>query len=699
VKQVMIGGMLVILAMLAGACTGLGGEPQIVATVAPRAASQPVAQNDTSAPDLLMGQALFLENCTECHGPQGRGDGPLVLNQQLDYVPDMTDPSQAIAQTPAEYFDVVTNGRLEKIMPPWRGSMSDAERWAVSMYAYMLRFSQGQVAMGQALWAMSCADCHGPVGAGDGPDAAPGMINLTRLVETADISDAAWWQRIREGDAPRMPAYDGSDAEIDALVAYARSLSLGGLGALPMTRSAPDAAAAGAAAAMDTTDAASQAEATAEATEEATSEVLTTITLGGTVTNASDGGALAAGVPVVLHIIQQHSDAGTFSEEIIETTSGDDGTFVFADAPLFPERIYLVTAESDGGMFSGTPQFGADLSAEVPLDVAIYEFTQDPGVITVNRIITQMERLGDSVQVLQVFGFTNSADRVFGTSQINADGGLDQTSVSIQIPEGAVLTPTQDIGQRLTVSEDGRTITDTRAVFPNADHSFMIAYEMPIGDTLLIELALDYALEGDVEMLAIGVEPVNFDILREETFGSVTLPVYGQAGVSQPAGEPLQIEVQRAEVDPALLEETGAEQIEPLVQPTSSAIDVPLVAGILLGLGGLLLIGGAFVYWRNSRQGGVDGPDDAPDAPEADKPKRSDALATPEADKSKRSDAPVSDPVATAASDVEEKKLQLIRQIAELDARFEAGDIARQDYETLRGLLKERLADVMRQLS
>lgn len=134
--------MALILAMLVSACGGLAGEPVIVATIpAPTAApAQTIALEMPENVDLALGEQIFAEKCIDCHGITGAGDGAFVATGQIRDVPDFTDPATIAGQTPADYYRVVTEGRLEKLMPPFP-SLSDDERWSVALYVYNLSSS------------------------------------------------------------------------------------------------------------------------------------------------------------------------------------------------------------------------------------------------------------------------------------------------------------------------------------------------------------------------------------------------------------------------------------------------------------------------------------------------------------------------------------------------------------------------------
>lgn len=122
-----------LLAVMLAACSGLAGEPEIVATLAPRPTPMPVSVDNPED----LGAAIFAARCASCHGETGRGDGPVAINAGIT-APDFTDPATAGSQTIEEWTTTILEGRLENLMPPWKDSLSADEIAAVAEYTYTL---------------------------------------------------------------------------------------------------------------------------------------------------------------------------------------------------------------------------------------------------------------------------------------------------------------------------------------------------------------------------------------------------------------------------------------------------------------------------------------------------------------------------------------------------------------------------------
>ncbi|MCU0511244.1 MAG: cytochrome c, partial [Anaerolineae bacterium] len=215
-----------LLALLLSACGGLAGEPQIVATL-------PVATPTTlvlQPPDLSRGAALYAQHCTACHGLDGAGQGELVLNGQVPAMPSFLDDAHVGAKLPDDYYQIVTAGNLERLMPPWRDTLTEQERRDVSLYVYSLRYTAAQQEEGRSLYALECARCHGPDGRGDGEEmvaSGRGAFDMTDLSQMLYLSDESMLTTLREGVGETMPAYadDLSTAQMRAVIAYVRGFS------------------------------------------------------------------------------------------------------------------------------------------------------------------------------------------------------------------------------------------------------------------------------------------------------------------------------------------------------------------------------------------------------------------------------------------------------------------------------------------
>ena len=135
-------------------CTSSAPPPK--APAAPR--PSPAAQTDDwavpaeaksvqnpvpSSPQALnRGESLFHRHCGPCHGPRGRGDGP-VSGYWKELPKDLGDPSRQDRLTDGEIFWKVSKGHrqgAEVIMPAFSERLPSAgDRWKIVLFVRTLR--------------------------------------------------------------------------------------------------------------------------------------------------------------------------------------------------------------------------------------------------------------------------------------------------------------------------------------------------------------------------------------------------------------------------------------------------------------------------------------------------------------------------------------------------------------------------------
>jgi mono/diheme cytochrome c family protein len=77
------------------------------------------------------GKKIFLENCTSCHGEDGKADTELGRKNMAQ---DLTDPKLAKELTPAKTRKVIERGVPDTKMKGWKGELKPDEIEAVAGY-------------------------------------------------------------------------------------------------------------------------------------------------------------------------------------------------------------------------------------------------------------------------------------------------------------------------------------------------------------------------------------------------------------------------------------------------------------------------------------------------------------------------------------------------------------------------------------
>ena len=92
-------------------------------------------------PSLARGAEVYQANCASCHGALGRGDGPGGVG--LDPKPaDLSNAGALADQSPLDYYRRITIGVVGTAMPAYELRLSPQDRWAVALYASVLRLPQ-----------------------------------------------------------------------------------------------------------------------------------------------------------------------------------------------------------------------------------------------------------------------------------------------------------------------------------------------------------------------------------------------------------------------------------------------------------------------------------------------------------------------------------------------------------------------------
>ena len=166
---------------------------------------------------LKVGQRLFLQNCSQCHGSDARGGRGF---------PNLTDSDWLYGGTPEQVHQSVAEGHRGQ-MPAWGAAFGEEKVKDVTNYVLSLSGKKAdaeRVSRGKETFAATCAACHGADGKGNQAIGAP---NLTDNIWLYGGDRATIRQTLRFGRAGQMPAWEQQLGEqrINLLAAYVYSLS------------------------------------------------------------------------------------------------------------------------------------------------------------------------------------------------------------------------------------------------------------------------------------------------------------------------------------------------------------------------------------------------------------------------------------------------------------------------------------------
>lgn len=164
----------------------------------------------------LVGQALFVNYCSQCHASDGRGGKGF---------PNLTDRDWLHGGDPQAIKASILDGR-RGVMPALGAALGEAGVKEVAAYVRSLSalsHDAAAAARGKARFAL-CAGCHGADGKGN---MALGAPNLTDAVWLYGSSEATLIETIAKGRSSVMPAHREflGEARSHVLAAYVFGLS------------------------------------------------------------------------------------------------------------------------------------------------------------------------------------------------------------------------------------------------------------------------------------------------------------------------------------------------------------------------------------------------------------------------------------------------------------------------------------------
>jgi mono/diheme cytochrome c family protein len=612
-----------LLSLLLASCGGLSSEPEIVRTAALPTVT-PTPPPDLGRPaervSIARGAAIYhgAQGCTLCHGPAGKGDGPVAANMTCK-LPDFSDPQMARSKSIGNWFAITTNGNNGAqgcLMPPWKTRLDEQQRWDVSSYIYALHYTPDLLAQGQKIWQEKCAACHGERGAGDGPQAtglARPVPNLIDPVALIPRSDTDLWQVVTNGIPPAMPAYQN---ELDenarwAVVAYMRSLSWASAEQI-----------------------ASAATPSPTPTPAATPTDGPTVTVSGKVTNGTSGAAAPANLALTLRVIELGGQTPRNVEEL-KATTGADGSFSFGAVQRRNGLVYVVTAQYAGLLQTSEPvRLQPGSGGSLDLSFRVFEATADSTVLQIAAEQIVLQPFSQTqLRVLQRLDFRNTGDRAFLMDRKTASG--ERISMEIPLPAGAQqIALSEDIAQRFVIEADGdrSVVRGIVPVVPGEAAALQLSYLLPsLGRTPIPVLA-----PYPVESLTIYIPQASGLTIQES--------IYVQ-------GQPLQLQdgIYNAYSLQRLIR-AGERLVFTVLSQGEQAADRRNVLALVFTLALILIVGTVLAIWRLNQQG--------------------------------------------AAASVSQFD-SLIQSIANLDERFEKGQMPQNEYESERARLKSELAKLM----
>ena len=441
------GSLAIAVGIAAGAATPLPVRAQ---QPTPTSMPQPVrATAPERRPDAVAGLELFEARCAECHGQVGRGFGSATADLPAA-PPSFADPEFMRASTPAGAFAVVTDGRLERGMPPWSSELTAQERWDAIYGLWSFYYTPERLARGRAAWDDSCAECHR-----DAPAAVSRWPYGTRaegLLESSQNDLLAAYRGAGEAHAGPGQAEVGTSV-VEQALDYARSTTYE---PLPFGELTVDGA------------------------------------ITGTIANATDPSLGVDGAYVRLVPF-----AGIVPGGSVTTTVDATGIYTFTDLVAGPQISYRLVAS-----YGGADSFRPD-EIEIPsgstarADIDVYEpSTSEELVVRAGHIVVSPEPDLGVARVMEMWVLANDGRRTL----VAPEGG---STFGFTLPAAARNLGVDDPALRSRAMVDGGRLLFDMPIAPGA-YDVVITYELPYrGTQMPFERVLDLPAES-LQLMVVG---------------------------------------------------------------------------------------------------------------------------------------------------------------------------------------------------
>jgi hypothetical protein len=353
----------------------------------------------------------------------------------------------------------------------------------------------------------------------------------------------------------------------------------------------------------------------------------------GRVINGSAGESVPAGTEVVLRVLSEEGDEGTYT-----TSVAADGAFRFEAIALAEGQILIASVVYEDLEYSSVPATVESAQDEPTLEVIVYESTQERSDVEVAQLHLFISRVDGRIRVGEYHLLSNTGDKTYvGQPDPASERRL---TLSYALPEGAegLTFDGAGLGERFVEREGG--FADVEPIMPGASTvETLFSYELPFRDGMQIERSFEIPVasvvlllsEGDLSLEGMGITSAGaLDTQMGPAFSYTAGPIgAGDSLVFTLLDRPQAVMPSAPFSSPT----TGSPPVRIAARETSVGL-VVLAAAVVV----------AYFLWQPSAGG--------------------------------------SPPTAARS---------LVEAIAELDADFQAGEVAEKSYQRKRRALKRQL--------
>ena len=528
------------------------------------------------APSTENGAAIFAQTCAPCHGATGLGDGPQGIQLGVT-VPAFGLPEIARPASPAQWYTTVTQGNMERFMPPF-ASLSDQERWDVVAYAMTLHMKKEDIAKGKQLFEANCANCSTDFFKDQSKMSALSEVELARMIKQGNDQVQAFGSKL-------------SDDDVWAVAAYLRTLAFdtSAVVSAPASTPTPQAVAvtetslpADVATALSTVAATEQVQPTSEANTVAKAGFGT---VSGLVEN-NTGADLPSDMKVTLHAYDHGADPSKGPQEVFtqEGTLNPDGSFVFENVEIPLNRIFIAEINYEGTSLQSNYAIvkTGDTSVNVP-PIKLYEKTTDTSKLVIDESRIFFEYGSDnSIQVFNVYSFRNPGDETIVVT-LNENGEVP----FLKPPEGS-----SNVGYEQMQDSEKFMQTQNGFAIPPSENPYGLIAFASIPTTKKFEFSQEFILPVATLTVFVpeGVTAQNAKLSDRgvQTIQGSNFQIYELSGVN--AGEKVALTIAGTPKEPSGTAATST------TNAAASNQNLLIGAG---ALGVVLILAGGWMYLRD----------------------------------------------------------------------------------------------------
>jgi len=529
------------------------------------------------APSTQNGAAIFAEKCAPCHGAAGLGDGPQGIQLGVT-VPAFGLPEIARPASPAQWYTTVTQGNMERFMPPF-ASLNDQQRWDVVAYAMTLHTSEEEFSKGKELFEANCANCSTDFFKDQSKMSALSEVELARIIKQGNEQVKAFGSKLSEDDVWAVAAYLRTLAFDTAPVVSAPASMATPQSVLTET---PLPADSGTPSAEGTPVGTEQVPATSGATTVAKAGFGT---VSGSVEN-NTGTDFPPDTKVTLRGYDHGADPSKGPQEVLsqEGTINADGSFAFENIEMPLNRIFIAEINYDGTNLQSSYAIvkTGDTSVSVP-PIKLYKKTTDTSKLVVDETRIFFEYGTDNtIQVFNVYSFHNPSDETIVVT-LNENGEVP----FIKAPEGS-----SNVGYEQMQDSEKFMQTQNGFAIPPSENAYGLIAFASVPQTKKFEFSQEFVLPVATMTVFVpeGVTAKN-DKLSElglQTIQSSNFQIYELNGVN--AGEKVTLTI------------AGTPKESTATASTSTTEAVSSNKNLLIGAGALgiaLILAGGWMYFRD----------------------------------------------------------------------------------------------------